>query len=89
MSKQLLDSLESKVFSAVDTIDTLRSEINGLKEERKILEDRLRDLIDRMERLDSPSPMDRTEFSPEPPAAAPEPTYGENLQAFKPATPDY
>ena len=89
MSKQLLDSLESKVFSAVDTIDTLRSEINVLKEERQFLEDRLRDLIDRIEGLDSPSPMARTELSPEQQVAAPEPTFGENPQALKPATPDY
>ena len=51
MSNQLMDTLESKVFSAVDTIETLRTEINGLREERQILEDKLRELIGKMEGL--------------------------------------
>lgn len=51
MSNQLMDTLESKVFSAVDTIESLRTEINGLREERLILEDKLRELIGKMEGL--------------------------------------
>lgn len=53
MSKQLLDTLENKVFSVVDTIETLRSEINGLKEERKTLEDKLQELILKMGNLEN------------------------------------
>ena len=55
MSNQLMDTLENKVFSAVDTIETLRTEINGLKEERRILEDKLRELIGKMDNLASPA----------------------------------
>ena len=44
MSNELMDTLESKVFSAVDTIESLRSEINGLRDERRVLEDKLREL---------------------------------------------
>ena len=51
MSNQLMDTLENKVFSAVDTIETLRTEINGLREERRILEDKLRELIGKMDNL--------------------------------------
>ena len=52
MSNQLMETLESKVFSAVDTIESLRSEINGLREERLELEDKLRELIGKMDNLE-------------------------------------
>lgn len=55
MSNELMDTLESKVFSAVDTIESLRSEINGLRDERRILEDKLRELIGKMEGLSQES----------------------------------
>lgn len=51
MSTELMDTLESKVFSAVDTIETLRTEINGLRDERRVLEDKLRELIGKMDGL--------------------------------------
>ncbi len=51
MSNELMDTLESKVFSAVDTIESLRSEINGLRDERRVLEDKLRELIGKMDGL--------------------------------------
>lgn len=53
MSNQLMDTLENKVFTAVDTIETLRTEINELREERRILEDKLRELIGKMDGLDN------------------------------------
>jgi FtsZ-binding cell division protein ZapB len=61
MSNQLMDTLESKVFSAVDTIELLRSEINGLREERLVLEDKLRELIGKMEGLGQESGAESTE----------------------------
>jgi FtsZ-binding cell division protein ZapB len=61
MSNQLMDTLENKVFTAVDTIETLRLEINELREERRILEDKLRDLIGKMEGLDNSGTAARTE----------------------------
>ena len=61
MSNQLMDTLESKVFSAVDTIETLRTEINGLREERQTLEDKLRELIGKMEGLGQQSGSDAAE----------------------------
>lgn len=63
MSNQLMDTLESKVFSAVDTIELLRSEINGLREERQVLEDKLRELIGKMEGLGQESEADAAESS--------------------------
>jgi len=60
MSNELLDTLENKVFSAVDTIETLRAENSQLKEERKILEDKLQDLISRMSGLESSSSNENT-----------------------------
>lgn len=61
MSNQLMDTLESKVFSAVDTIESLRTEINGLREERQVLEDKLRELIGKMEGLGQESGSESTE----------------------------
>ena len=61
MSNQLMDTLENKVFSAVDTIESLRSEINGLREERQILEDKLRELIGKMEGLGQDSSSESSE----------------------------
>ena len=53
MSKALLDALESRVNSAVDTIEGLRTEVHELREERRILEDKLRELLGRIETIDS------------------------------------
>jgi len=55
MSNELLDTLENKVFSAVDTIETLRAENNQLREDRRILEEKLQDLIRKMSDLDNGS----------------------------------
>jgi len=66
MSKELLDTLETKVFSAVDTIENLRAENSQLREDRRILEDKLQSLIGRMAGLDN--------GASEMPAAEPEPT---------------
>ncbi len=61
MSNSLMDTLENRVFSAVDKIETLRSEINELKEDRRILEDKLRELIGKMEQLDGQTTTSLTE----------------------------
>jgi FtsZ-binding cell division protein ZapB len=53
MSKALLDALESRVNSAVDTIEGLRTEVHDLREERRILEDKLRELLGRIEAVDT------------------------------------
>lgn len=49
MSNSLLDQLESKLVAAVDTIEALRSEIAELKEERQLMEEKLRGLIGRID----------------------------------------
>ena len=53
MSKALLDTLESKLLSAVDTIESLRKELNELKDERRLMEDKLRTLIGRIDQAGS------------------------------------
>lgn len=53
MSKALLDALESRVNSAVDTIEGLKTEVHDLREERRILEDKLRELLSRIEAVDT------------------------------------
>jgi FtsZ-binding cell division protein ZapB len=53
MSKALLDALETRVNSAVDTIEGLRTEVHELREERRILEDKLRELLGRIETIDA------------------------------------
>ncbi|HUJ74232.1 MAG TPA: cell division protein ZapB [bacterium] len=55
MSKALLDALESRVNSAVDTIEGLRSELREMKEERRILEDKLRELLGRIDVVEHPA----------------------------------
>ena len=61
MSKELLDALESKLLTAVETIESLRREIDGLKAERRLMEDeqrlteeKLRGLIGRIDQASSP-----------------------------------
>ncbi len=49
MVNDLIDALENKVHSAVDTIGVMRSEINELKEERQALQDKLRELLSKMD----------------------------------------
>ena len=49
MSNELLDTLENKVFSAIETIELLRLEINELKEERSLMEGKVRELIERID----------------------------------------
>jgi uncharacterized coiled-coil protein SlyX len=53
MSKALLDALENRVNTAVDTIEGLRTEVHDLREERRILEDKLRELLGRIDAVDS------------------------------------
>ncbi|MDH5753353.1 MAG: cell division protein ZapB [Deltaproteobacteria bacterium] len=49
MSNELINALEDRVSTAVHTIEDLRSEIRVLKEERQVLENKLRDLLSKME----------------------------------------
>jgi len=53
MSNDMLDTLENKVFSAIETIELLRTEINELKDERNLMERKVRDLIQRIETAES------------------------------------
>jgi len=79
MSNQLMDTLESKVFSAVDTIESLRSEINGLREERRELEDKLRELIGKMDNLDRDNVSAGADDNSENTGNASPPRFGSNL----------
>jgi FtsZ-binding cell division protein ZapB len=53
MSSELLNALENRVTAAVGTIEELRAEVKGLKEERQILENKLRELLLKIERVDN------------------------------------
>jgi chromosome segregation ATPase len=55
MVNDLMDALENKVHAVVDTIEVMRTEINDLKEERRILQDKLRELLTKMERIGAAS----------------------------------
>ncbi len=76
MSNQLMDTLENKVFTAVDTIETLRTEINGLREERRILEDKLRELIGKMDGLEAPADSAQAEENTGNSGPLPGPSFG-------------
>ncbi len=76
MSNQLMDTLENKVFTAVDTIETLRTEINGLRDERRILEDKLRELIGKMEGLDASADTTQAEENTGNSGPLPGPSFG-------------
>jgi FtsZ-binding cell division protein ZapB len=54
MSKALLDALESKLMAAVETIEALRKELHELKDERRTMEDKLRNLIGRIDQAGAP-----------------------------------
>ena len=53
MSNDMLDTLENKVFSAIETIELLRTELNELKDERNLMERKVRDLIQRIENAET------------------------------------
>jgi FtsZ-binding cell division protein ZapB len=52
MSNELITALEHRVTSAVDTIEGLRTEVRVLKEERQLLESKLRELLTKIEVVD-------------------------------------
>jgi FtsZ-binding cell division protein ZapB len=53
MSNELINALEHRVTSAVDTIEGLRTEVRVLKEERQLLESKLRELLTKIEGVDN------------------------------------
>ncbi|HKI97070.1 MAG TPA: cell division protein ZapB [bacterium] len=53
MSNELISALESRVTSAVDTIEGLRTEVRVLKEERQLLESKLRELLQKIEGVEN------------------------------------
>jgi len=57
MSNDLINALENRVSTAVDTIENLRAEVKNLREDRQILEDKLRELLSKMETAEDTAPM--------------------------------
>ena len=55
MSNELITALENRVITAVDTIEGLRTEIHVLREERQLLEAKLRELLQKIEAVDNKS----------------------------------
>jgi len=89
MVNDLIDALENRVHSAVDTIEVMRSEINELKEERRLLQDKLRELLGKMERIEngngSAAAADRQEGQ----GTAPASPYGAAISPFGQSDSDF
>ena len=67
MSIELINTLENRVTNAVDAIEGLRSEVKVLKEEKQFLEDRLRQLLQKIDGVEETSTADETPtITPEP-----------------------
>lgn len=58
MSNELISALENRVTNAVETIEDLRTEIRVLREERQHLEDKLRQLLQKIEGVENVAPID-------------------------------
>ena len=61
MSNALIDSLETRVNNAVQTIESLKSENLALREDRQILEDKLREILEKFEGVESSDVMTASE----------------------------
>lgn len=53
MSNELISALENRVTTAVDTIEGLRTEVRVLREERQLLENKLRELLQKIEGVEA------------------------------------
>lgn len=74
MSKALLDALESKLLAAVENIAAMRRELNELKDERRHMEDKLRNLIGRIDQAGTATASDAArEHTGETAGASPNP----------------
>ena len=71
MSNELISALENRVTSAVDTIEGLRSELRVLREERQLLENKLRELLQKIEGVEGSSDDVGSGSAPEVEAVAP------------------
>ena len=69
MSNELISALENRVTSAVDTIEGLRSEVRVLREERQLLENKLRELLQKIEGVDAAEPAHGEPAHPAAPSA--------------------
>ena len=87
MSNELLDTLENKVFSAIETIELLRLEINELKEERRLMEGKVRELIERIDNANTGS--EPTSISAAADRGSEEPAAFTSTQTFAPTGTDY
>ena len=84
MSNELLDTLESKLLAAVNTIESQRREIDELKVERRSMEEKLRGLIGRIDQAGGESPQ-APETSPDlAPQRAAEPAVDSRDNSFNP-----
>lgn len=71
MSNALIDSLETRVNHAVETIESLKSENLALREDRQILEDKLRELLGKFEGVEASDALDASDDSYTPSDSAP------------------
>ena len=76
MSNELITALEHRVTSAVDTIEGLRTEVRGLKEERQLLESKLRELLQKIEGVDNGTTLAGSSETPQTSDANRTPGYG-------------
>jgi FtsZ-binding cell division protein ZapB len=71
MSNELISALENRVTSAVGTIEGLRSEVRVLREERQLLENKLRELLRKIEGVENGASDSAHHESAHAPQAAP------------------
>lgn len=79
MSNALIDSLETRVNHAVETIESLKSENLALREDRQILEEKLRELLGKFEGVEVPDASDASDASDTPADSEPDSDATENL----------
>ncbi len=78
MSNALIDSLETRVNHAVETIESLKSENLALREDRQILEDKLRELLGKFEGVEASGASDASDASDTPVDSEPDSDATEN-----------
>ena len=88
MSNALLDALETKLLAAVETIESLRTELQELKAERQATEVKLRGLIGRIDQAGG-SPLAAADSAADAELEQPADGFGSTSPSFRNPSADY